>query len=64
MRLLCLDGELAKAQPGRLRYTLLHAAGIIVRSGRRTTVRIAAGWPWADQLVAAFARLPNWSLTT
>jgi hypothetical protein len=55
-KLLCLDGELAYAEPKRLRYTLLHAAGIIVHSGRQTRLRIAAGWPWADQLVNAFTR--------
>jgi hypothetical protein len=56
-RLLCLDGELAHAEPKRLRYTLLHAAANIARSGRRTRLRIAHGWPWADELVAAFTRL-------
>jgi len=55
-KLLCLDGELARAEPKRLRYTLLHAAGIIVTSGRRTRLRIAASWPWTDQLVNAFTR--------
>jgi hypothetical protein len=58
---LCLDGELARAEPKRLRYTLLHTAGVLVRSARRTTLRIADGWPWADELVTAFTRLPNWS---
>jgi len=61
---LCLDGELARAEPKRLRYTLLHTAAIVVRSARRTTLRIAEGWPWADALVAAFGRLPGWSLTS
>ncbi|HMC52347.1 MAG TPA: transposase, partial [Acidimicrobiales bacterium] len=61
---LCLQGELAHAEPKRLRYTLLHTAGVIVRSARRTTLRIAEGWPWADELVAAFGRLPSWSLVT
>jgi Transposase DDE domain group 1 len=61
MKGLCLEGELACAEPKRLRYTLLHAAGLLVRSARRTTLRIAEGWPWADDLVAAFTRLPNWS---
>lgn len=60
---LCLDGELANAEPKRLRYTLLHTAAILVRSARRTTLRVAEGWPWADELVAAFARSPGWSLT-
>ena len=56
-KLLCLDGELAKAEPKRLRYTLLHAAALIVHTGRRARLRIAHGWPWADQLVAAFTRV-------
>jgi hypothetical protein len=43
---------------------LLHTAGVVATSARRTTVRIAEGWPWADQLVAAFGRLPGWSLVT
>lgn len=59
---LCLDDDLARAEPKRLRYTLLHTAGIIVRSGRRTTLRLAEGWPWAEELVAAFGRLPSWQL--
>lgn len=61
---LLLAGELASAEPKRLRFALLHAAGLIVRSARRVVLRIAAGWPWADALVAAFGRLPSWSLVT
>ena len=38
MKGLCLEGALAKAEPKRLRYTLLHTAGLLVRSARRTTV--------------------------
>jgi hypothetical protein len=53
---LCLDGDLAKAEPKRLRYTLLHTAGLIARTGRQTRLRIAAGWPWATELVDAFDR--------
>jgi hypothetical protein len=52
-----LDAALAKAEPKLLRYRLLHTAARIVRRGRRTFVKIAAGWPWADQLAAAFTRL-------
>jgi hypothetical protein len=51
---LCLEGELAIAEPKRLRYALLHCAGRIVHSARRVTVRVQEGWPWQDQLVAAF----------
>lgn len=64
MKGLCLRGELARAEPKRLRFALLHAAGVVVRSARRLVLRIAAGWPWADELVSAFSRLPSWSLVT
>ncbi len=60
---LCLDGDLARAEPKRLRYTLLHTAGVVCHSARKTTLRLAEGWPWADQLVAAFGRLPSWQIT-
>jgi len=55
--LLCLDGELALAEPKRMRQRLLHVAGRLVRSGRRVRLRLPRGWPWAEALVAAFARL-------
>lgn len=64
MKGLCLEGELARATPKRLRYALLHAAGLVVRSARRVVLRIAAGWAWADELVHAFSRLPSRSLVT
>lgn len=56
-RLLCLEGELALAEPKRLRRRLLHVAGKVVRSARRMTLRLPRSWPWAEALVAAFARL-------
>lgn len=56
---LCLAGELRTAEPKRLRYALLHVAGVVVRSARRTLLRIADGWPWAAALVAAFAQIPR-----
>jgi Transposase DDE domain group 1 len=61
---LCLEGPLATAEPKRLRYSLLHTAGVVACSARRTTLRIAEGWPWADDLVVAFARLPRWAFVT
>jgi hypothetical protein len=61
---LTLEGELAAAEPKRLRYCLLHAAGRIARSGRRTRLRLQANWPWADELVSAFARLHDLQLRT
>jgi len=54
-----LHGALAKAEPKLLRYRLLHTAARIVRCGRRTFIKMAAGWPWVDQLAAAFSRLAD-----
>jgi hypothetical protein len=61
---LCLDGEWPGPNPCRLRYTLLHAPGILVSWARRQTVRIATGWPRADEIVGAFGRLPSWASIT
>ena len=47
LKLLALDGDLARAEPKTLRYRLLHAAARLVRGGRRRTLKIAATWPWA-----------------
>lgn len=54
---LVLDGALALAEPRRLRQRLLHVAGRIARSGRRTVLRLPRSWPWAEALRAAFERL-------
>jgi hypothetical protein len=56
-RALCLEGELATAEPKRLRYAFLHAAGRIVHSGRGTTIRVERHWPWEHEVVTAFKRL-------
>jgi hypothetical protein len=54
---LLLDGELALAEPKKLRYRLLHVPARIVRSGRRTRLRITTTWPWARDILTAYARL-------
>jgi hypothetical protein len=54
---LLLDGELALAEPKKLRYRLLHVAARLTRTARRTRLRIAETWPWATDLVVAFTRL-------
>ncbi len=54
---LVLRGELAKAEPKRLRYRLLHVAARLAFSGRQAKLRLAADWPWATDLAAAFAGL-------
>jgi hypothetical protein len=63
-KLLCLDGELARAEPKRLRYCLLHTAGIITRGSRRLRLRIATDWPWNRELVNAFERVRTVALRT
>ena len=57
LRLLALDGELARAEPKTLRYRLLHVPARLVRSARRRRLRIPSSWPWADALAAAFTRI-------
>ena len=53
---LTLAGELAKAEPKRLRYCLLHVAGRISHTGRRHYLRLQRNWRWVDQLTQAFTR--------
>lgn len=52
-----LDGELAHAEPKRLRYRILHTAARLTRGQRRRWLRIPATWPWATQITAAFNRI-------
>jgi hypothetical protein len=57
LKLLALDGHLARAEPKALRYRILHAAGRLARSGRRRRLKIAATWPWAPAIVTAWDRV-------
>jgi hypothetical protein len=54
---LLLSGDLAKAEPKKLRYRLLHVAARLTRGQRRLWLRIQRTWPWARDLAAAFAQL-------
>ena len=54
---LLLDGELAQAEPKRLRYQLLHVAARLAFHGRLAKLRLQHDWPWAEQLLAAFHKL-------
>jgi hypothetical protein len=40
LRLLCLDGHLARAEPKTLRYRILHTATRLVRGQRKRKVKI------------------------
>jgi hypothetical protein len=57
LRLLALDGPLARAEPKTLRYKILHAAARVTRGARRRQLRIQATWPWAADIVTAFGRI-------
>ncbi len=52
-----LDGDLATAEPKKLRYRLLHVAARITRGQRRIWIRLPSTWPWARELAHAFQRL-------
>jgi Transposase DDE domain group 1 len=54
---LVLDGELAKAEPKRLRYRLLHIAARLAFSARQAKLHLPAAWPWTEALKAAFEKL-------
>lgn len=51
---LLLTGELARCEPKRLRYRLLHVAGRLTRQLR---LHLPRGWAWGNELLQAFARL-------
>jgi hypothetical protein len=56
-QLLALDGPLARAEPKRIRYTLLHSAGRLTHSARQVTLHLPEDWPWSAELEAAFHRI-------
>jgi hypothetical protein len=53
---LVLTGELARCEPKRLRYRLLHVAARLAFHARKATLRLHHAWPWAQALVDAFTR--------
>jgi hypothetical protein len=57
LRLLALDGSLARAEPKTLRYKILHAAARLTRGARRRQLKIQASWPWAADIVTAWDRI-------
>ncbi len=54
---LLFTGELAVAEPRTLRYRILHIAGRLIRSARRTWLRLPEHWPWTSDLLDAYRRL-------
>ncbi len=57
LRLLALDGPLARAEPKTLRYKILHAAARLTRGARRRQLKIAARWPWATDIATAWSHV-------
>ena len=58
------DGELAKAEPKRLRYRLFHVAARLAFSGRRAKLHLDHEWPWVTELTAAFHKLKTLQAAT
>jgi hypothetical protein len=54
LKLLALDGPLARAEPKTLRYRILDAAARLTHGSRRRILKIQAAWRWADDIVAAW----------
>jgi hypothetical protein len=54
---LLLTGELARCEPKRLRYRLLHVAGRLTRHARRLRLHLPRGWRWGKELLDAFERV-------
>lgn len=54
---LCLDDELAAAEPKRLRHRLIHVAARLAFSGRQGKLHLPTAWPWTHALIAAFKKL-------
>src|SRR5437899_2434026 len=52
------------AEPKGLRFMLLHMAGRLVRGGGIVNLRLQGDWPWAGELVRAFAKLRRLSFST
>jgi len=53
---LTLTGELARCEPKRLRYRLLHVAGRLAFHARTAILHLDARWRWRDALIDAFTR--------
>ena len=57
LRLLALDGQLAKAEPKTPRYRILHAAARLTCSGLRWHLEIQASSSRAADIVTAWDRI-------
>jgi hypothetical protein len=56
-QMLALTGKARRWEPKRLRLRIFTCAGRIVRGSRRLKLRLAASWPWAQEITTAIACL-------
>lgn len=56
-QLLCLEGYWKSARGKALRWGFFHAPGRLIHRSRQVVVRILEGWPHADALLGAYARM-------
>lgn len=56
-QLTCFEGALAKVEPKRFRYHVLHLAAQLARHANQLVVHLDESWPWASELATAFTRL-------
>ena len=57
LRLIGLDGDLAKAEPKMLRFRLFSAPARLVTHARKKILKIPPGWAWATDLTTAWTRI-------
>jgi hypothetical protein len=57
LRLIALDGDLARAEPKMLRFRLFSAPGRLAHHARNRVLKIPPGWAWAGDLATAWTRI-------
>jgi hypothetical protein len=57
LRLIALDGDLAKAEPKMLRFRIFSAPARLTVHARNRVLKIPPGWTWADDLATAWTRI-------
>ena len=58
-QLTCFEGELAKAEPKRFRYRVLHVAAQVAHHANQLVVHLDESWPWVSELASAYTTLPR-----
>jgi hypothetical protein len=53
-QLSCLEGKLAKADPKHMRWLLWRSPARVIKTARRTIIRVLDGWPTSSALTHAY----------